>query len=114
MNLLGTSDVRVLTQRYLAGESEVVEVLDAMVYAIAKAIAALWPAFDGESVDQIIITGGVARSEPLMAKLLKGLAALPAGITPLPGRERDARPGRRRPEGAGGPGRGEEDYAQRN
>ncbi|WP_005036721.1 butyrate kinase [Holophaga foetida] len=85
MNLLGTSDVRVLTQRYLAGESEVVEVLDAMVYAIAKAIAALWPAFDGESVDQIIITGGVARSEPLMAKLLKGLAALPAGITLYPG-----------------------------
>lgn len=85
VSLLGTSDVKQLTQRYLAGEKEVVETLDAMAYAIAKAIAALWPAFDGEPVDRILITGGVARSEPLMDRIRTALAALPAGITAYPG-----------------------------
>lgn len=85
VSLLGTSDVRNLTPRYQAGETEVVEVLDAMIYGIAKAISALWPAFDGEPVDQILVTGGMARSEPLMTGLRQSLAALPAGLTVYPG-----------------------------
>jgi len=83
--LLGTTDGRALAQRYLGGETEVQEVLDAMAYAVAKAIAALWPAFDGEPVDQILITGGMARCEPLMAKIRLGLGNLPAGVTVYPG-----------------------------
>nr|WP_320133864.1 butyrate kinase [uncultured Holophaga sp.] len=81
----GTTDLRHLTERYLSGETAVVEVLDAMVYAIAKGIAGLWPAFDGEPVDRILVTGGIARSAPLMALLERSLRALPAGLTLYPG-----------------------------
>lgn len=85
VGLLGTADLRALVERYLKDEPEVREVLDAMVYAIAKAISALWPAFDGEAVDQILITGGMARSEVLMSRLRQSLSALPTGITLYPG-----------------------------
>jgi len=85
MSLLGSSDMRLLSRRALEGDAEVNAVLDAMGYSIAKAIAALWPAFDGEAIDQILITGGLARSAPLLERIQKGLRALPAGVTVYPG-----------------------------
>lgn len=85
IDLLGTTNGMELSQRYTAGDAEVIRVLDAMAYSIAKEIASLWPAFDGQQVDQILITGGLARCSPLVAGIQKGIAGLPAGSTLYPG-----------------------------
>ena len=44
-------------------------VLDAMIYQIAKHVAALTPVFRGK-VDAILITGGIAYSDYVMSRLL--------------------------------------------
>ena len=44
-------------------------VLDAMIYQIAKNIAALTPVFHGQ-VDAVLITGGIAHSEFVTSRLV--------------------------------------------
>jgi butyrate kinase len=85
IDLLGTADVRDLERRYLAGEAEVVDVMDAMAYQIAKWITSLLPAFEGEKVDQILLTGGIARCRPVVAFIQRGVAATGCGVTVYPG-----------------------------
>ena len=85
LDLLGTTNMMELEKRYVAGDIEVIAVMDAMAYQVAKEITSLWPAFDGEPVDQILITGGIARCKPTVEYIKKCLAALPAGITVYPG-----------------------------
>ena len=85
MDLLGTSDLRELERRYLQGEAEVVAVLDAMAYQIAKGITALLPAFDGQPVDQILLTGGIARCRTIVDAVRRLVAALGCGVTVYPG-----------------------------
>ncbi len=85
MDLLGTTNLMELENRYVAGDAHVIAILDAMAYGVAKEISSLWPAFDGEPVDQILITGGIARCKPTVAYIQKCLAALPAGISVYPG-----------------------------
>jgi butyrate kinase len=85
LDLLGTTNMMELEKRYQAGDGEVIAVMDAMAYQIAKEITSLWPAFDGEHVDQILITGGIARCKPTIEYIKKCLAGLPAGVTVYPG-----------------------------
>ena len=56
-----------------------------MAYQMAKAVAALVPAFEGERLDRVILTGGMARSKMLVDRLQRYLAGLPCGITVYPG-----------------------------
>ena len=56
-----------------------------MVYQICKSITALLPAFDGEPVDQVLLTGGMARSRMLVADITAGVTALGCGVTVYPG-----------------------------
>ncbi len=85
IDLVGTANLMELERRYLAGDPEVVAVLDAEAYAVAKWIASMFPAFDGEPVDQILITGGMARCKPMMADIKRLLGATGIGITLYPG-----------------------------
>ena len=85
IDLLGTADLRELEGRYLTGEAEVVEVMDAMAYQIAKWITSLLPAFEGEKVDQILLTGGMARCKPTVAFIQRAVAAMGCGVTIYPG-----------------------------
>ena len=85
IDLLGTSDLREVERRINAGDAEAAEVFDAMAYQVAKAIAALLPAFEGERVDRVILTGGMVRSALLLERLQRYLAGLPCGITAYPG-----------------------------
>jgi butyrate kinase len=85
IDLLGTADLRDLEGRYQAGEAEVVEVMDAMAYQIAKWITSLLPAFEGEKVDQILLTGGMARCKPTVAFIQRSVAAMGCGVTIYPG-----------------------------
>jgi len=85
IDLLGTSDLREVEKRVAAGDPEASLVFDAMCYQIAKSIAALWPAFDGERVDRVLLTGGMARSKALVEKVEGYLAATGVGVTVYPG-----------------------------
>ena len=85
IDLLGTADLRELEGRYLQGEAEVVAVMDAMAYQVAKGITALLPAFGGARVDQILLTGGMARCKPTVAFIQRAVAAVGCGVTIYPG-----------------------------
>jgi butyrate kinase len=85
IDLLGTADLRILEQRYREGDAEVIEVLDAMAYQISKWIASMLPAFDGEKVHRILLTGGAARCGVLVEGIRRGLSALDCGISLYPG-----------------------------
>jgi len=85
IDLLGTADLRILEQRYLQGDPDVIEVIDAMAYQIAKWIASMLPAFDGEKVHRILLTGGAARCRVLVDGITRGLSAWDCGITLYPG-----------------------------
>jgi butyrate kinase len=84
-SLLGTSDLREVERRVVAGDPEASEVFDALAYQVAKAATALLPAFEGEPLDRVILTGGMARSAMLVERLTRYLAGLPCGITVYPG-----------------------------
>ena len=85
IDLLGSADLRDLEKRYLAGEAEVVEVMDAMAYQVAKWIASLVPAFGGEKVDRILLTGGMARCKATVEFIKRSVAAVGCGVTVYPG-----------------------------
>lgn len=68
MDLLGESDLRVIRKRISEGDTYAEVVLDAMIYAIAKTIAARAVPLQGK-VDQIILTGGMSRDSALTAKI---------------------------------------------
>jgi butyrate kinase len=65
---LGTVDLREVESRAAQGDGEARLVFDAMVYQVAKEIGGLAAALDGE-VDGIVLTGGLAQSEKLVAAL---------------------------------------------
>ena len=85
IDLLGTSDFREVERRVREGDPEAGEVYAAMIYQICKSISALLPAFDGESVDRILLTGGMARSEMVVADIAAGVKAMGCGVTAYPG-----------------------------
>jgi butyrate kinase len=85
LDLLGTADFREVERRVDEGESAAVEVFEAMIYQLAKSITALVPAFDGEPVDRILLTGGLARSQRLVDGVAAAVAAIGCGVTAYPG-----------------------------
>jgi butyrate kinase len=85
IDLLGTSDFREVERRIQEGDPDAVEIFEAMSYQIAKGITALVPAFDGEPVDRILLTGGLARSELMVGSIEKSVSALGCGVTAYPG-----------------------------
>jgi butyrate kinase len=85
IDLLGTSDMREVERRVEAGDAEAKLVYEALLYQIAKAITALAPAFDGEPIDAILLTGGMARSQNLVAELTRLTRVLGCGVKVYPG-----------------------------
>ena len=85
LNLLGTADMREVERRIDAGDAEAKLVYEAMAYQIAKAITALLPAFDGDPVDAVLLTGGLARSQRLVADLRRMVSALGCEVQVYPG-----------------------------
>jgi len=85
IDLLGTADMREVERRVDEGDAEAALVYQAMVYQIAKNITALAPAFEGEAIDAILLTGGMARSKRLVADLTRYTVALGCGVKVYPG-----------------------------
>jgi len=56
-----------------------------MTYQISKQITSLVPAFEGESIERVLLTGGMARSQRFVAELERLLAGLGCGVSVYPG-----------------------------
>ena len=69
ISLLGTNDLKAVESMIKDGSQNAVLVFDALVYQLSKEICSLIPAFKGEPVNSIILTGGMARS----LKLVEGI-----------------------------------------
>jgi butyrate kinase len=65
---LGTADLALAEARAASGDEHAERVLEAMAYGVAKAIGAQAAAASGR-VDAILLTGGMAHSEPWLARL---------------------------------------------
>jgi butyrate kinase len=85
IDLLGTADLREVEKKVEAGDKDAREVFEAMAYQISKEITSVVPAFDGEKVGQVILTGGMARSGRLISAIKSYITALECGVTVYPG-----------------------------
>jgi butyrate kinase len=82
---LGTRDVREAERRAGEGDAAAALVMKAMAYKIAKEIGAMAAVLAGR-VDRIILTGGIAYSEKIVAEVSARVAFI-APILVLPGEE---------------------------
>lgn len=81
----GSSDLREIRKQIHDGKKEYQEVIDAMVYQIAKEIGSLAAVLKGE-VDQIILTGGIA-NDYYVINALKKYTRYISKITVYPGED---------------------------
>lgn len=82
---LGTDDVAEAEQRAAAGDGRAAVVLEAMAYQIGKEIGAYAAALAGR-VDAVLLTGGLARHEPTVARITE-LAGWIAPVRTYPGED---------------------------
>ena len=82
---LGTRDLMEVEKRVDAGDGQAALVWDAMVYQIAKESGAMATVLDGD-VDAMVLTGGMAHSARLIARLRASLEWI-APITVYPGED---------------------------
>ncbi|WP_245823770.1 butyrate kinase [Sporomusa malonica] len=82
---LGTNDVREVENRITAGDDEVKLIYDAMIYQIARFIAAAAVPVSG-CVDYIAITGGMAHSEYIIKELTEYISFI-APVKIFPGED---------------------------
>ncbi len=82
---LGTSDLREVLARIDGGEGYAALIFDKLCQDVAAWIAGCVPRFEGQPIDAIILTGGMARSERLVARLRELLTLIPIEIAVYPG-----------------------------
>jgi len=82
---LGTKDMIELENKYPTLNNQDKDVIDEMIAGISRSICALIPDFEGEDIDQIILTGGVVRWKLLVDKIKQDLFSLKIGISVIPG-----------------------------
>lgn len=83
--LLGTKDLKDLEIKYPTLDKDKKDIVDEMFAGISRAICSLIPDFEGEKVDQILLTGGVVRWPLLVESVKQDLSALNIGISVFPG-----------------------------
>ena len=82
---LGTADLREVQARMDQGEDYAALVFEKLCQGIAAWVAGCIPRFEGEVIDGIILTGGMARSERLVARVRTLLGQVPIEIVVYPG-----------------------------
>lgn len=82
---LGTRDLKEVEQRIDIGDAEAARVFEAMLYQIAKEAGAMAAVLQGK-VDGVLVTGGMAHSERMVAQLREYLEWI-APVTVYPGED---------------------------
>ncbi len=85
IDLVGTADFRLVEKEAMEGNPEYLRAFDAISYQISKWICSAVPAFDGEDIDRILLTGGLARSRLLVETIRKAVSPKLCGISVYPG-----------------------------
>jgi len=80
---LGTDRMEQIESRLAASDARAQQVVDAMVYQIAKEVGAMYAALGG-LVEAIVVTGGMAKSEAILSRLRRWIANL-APLLVFPG-----------------------------
>lgn len=83
--LLGTKSMMEVEENYPKYNKEQRDIIDEMIAGISRSICSLIPDFEGEKIDQILITGGIAHCPLVTNKVKEDLTALNIGITVYPG-----------------------------
>lgn len=73
-------------QRRDAGDEKAEEVLAAMAYQVSKYISSLYVCFDGETVDGIVLTGGLAKDDKFVREIRNRVEVI-APVYVIPGAE---------------------------
>jgi butyrate kinase len=84
-NLLKTKNVFELRQNYDSLPTTTKDILDEMITGFSRSVCQLIPDFNGEKIDQIIITGGLAQWPLITDKMKNDLSHLNIGVTIIPG-----------------------------
>ncbi|WP_321478646.1 butyrate kinase [uncultured Bacteroides sp.] len=82
---LGTTDVAAIIKSIENGDEKANLVMEAMIYNVAKSIAALSIVFCGK-IDAILLTGGIAHSDYVVSRLKKRITFL-APVVVYPGED---------------------------
>jgi butyrate kinase len=82
---LGTRDLQEVESRADAGDTQAAAVYDAMIYKIAKETGAMAAVLEGR-VDALLLTGGMAHSQRLVARLRESIEWI-APVTVYPGED---------------------------
>ncbi|MDD4136239.1 MAG: butyrate kinase [Candidatus Shapirobacteria bacterium] len=82
---LGTKDVQELEKKYDTLNKQDKDVVDEMIAGISRSICSMIPDFEGEEIDQILLTGGVAYWKLLTDKIKQDVFATKIGVTVYPG-----------------------------
>lgn len=82
---LGTTDIPAIVRSVEAGDEQAREVLDAMIYNVAKSIGAAATVLCGK-VDAILLTGGIAHSDYVVSRLTRRISFL-APVHVFPGED---------------------------
>jgi len=82
---LGTRDLEEVERRMNTGDTQAAQIFDAMVYQIAKEAGSMAAVLEGK-VDALLLTGGMAHSERVVASLRQYLAWI-APIVVYPGED---------------------------
>ncbi|MBD3349340.1 MAG: butyrate kinase [Candidatus Eisenbacteria bacterium] len=82
---LGTNNAVEALERSEKGDAKAGAVLEAMIYQIAKQIGAMAVVL-GDDLDAIVLTGGIAKSEKIVARISERVRFL-AGVIVLPGED---------------------------
>ncbi len=83
--LLGTKDLKDLEIKYPTLNKDQKDIVDEMLAGFSRYICSLIPDFEGEQIDQILLTGGVIRWPLVVESIKKDLASLNIGISVYPG-----------------------------
>ena len=82
---LGTKDVQELEKKYDTLNNQDKDVVDEMIAGVSRSICSMIPDFEGEEIDQIILTGGVAYWKLLTDKIKQDIFATKISVTVYPG-----------------------------
>ncbi|MDD2225398.1 MAG: butyrate kinase [Candidatus Shapirobacteria bacterium] len=82
---LGTKDVQELEKKYDTLNKQDKDVVDEMIAGVSRSVCSMIPDFEGEEIDQIILTGGVAYWKLLTDKIKQDVFATKIGVTVYPG-----------------------------
>jgi butyrate kinase len=84
-SLLNTKSVYDLRENYDHLDSFTKDVVDEMITGFARYICTVIPDFEGETIDQIILTGGIAQWPLITERIKRDLKQINIDITTIPG-----------------------------